>query len=262
MRLKLYQIDAFAERLFEGNPAAICPLDEWLPDELMQSIAAENNLAETAFFVETPSGYSIRWFTPTTEVDLCGHATLAAAYVIFNELGYKADEIHFDSRSGTLTVTCHGELLELDFPAQPIELCEPPAAILDAFSERPIAYGRSEDHIVIFENESAIIDANPNLMKLRELDLRGVAITARSSEYDFVTRFFAPNYGVDEDSVTGSAYTQLTPYWAKQLGKTTLRARQRSKRGGDLVCTVAGDRIRIAGSAVKYMEGTIKLPQL
>lgn len=259
MELTLYQIDAFANRVFEGNPAAICPLDDWLPDELMQSIAAENNLSETAYFIKTSNGYHIRWFTPTHEVDLCGHATLASAYVIFNILGYEKNEIIFESKSGLLKVTQNNDWLEMDFPSQAPVQCPIPEQILSAFNDKPIACLKSEDYIVVFENEESILNASPDLVILSELDLRGIAITARSKEYDFVSRFFAPNYGINEDPVTGSAFTQLIPYWSRKLNEKSLSAKQVSKRGGEVKCVDSGDRVKISGKAAKYMTATIEV---
>lgn len=258
MKLTLYQIDAFADKPFRGNPAAVCPLDHWLADELLQSIAMENNLSETAFFVATAEGYHIRWFTPTCEVDLCGHATLASAYVLFDCLGYPGERIEFQSRSGRLIVERDRDFLVLDFPARPPQACEIPKSIVDAFEAHPIACLKSEDYIVVFENEEAVLTAKPDLAKLKKLDLRGVAITARSGDYDFVTRFFAPNYGIDEDPVTGSAYTQLLPYWSQLLGKAELTAKQVSGRGGIVFGRFVGNRVKIGGKAAKYMVGTIQ----
>ena len=216
----------------------------------------ENNLSETAFFVPTEQGYHIRWFTPTTEVKLCGHATLASAYVIFNELAYAHERIVFDSLSGPLTVTKRDALFELDFPAQPPLPCETPGAIVTAFQQTPIETLKNEDYIVVFEHADAVLNAKPDIVALKELDLRGVAITAPGIQgADFICRFFAPNYGIDEDPVTGSAYTQLAPYWAERLGKKQMHAKQVSRRGGDVFCCVAGDRVEISGGAVKYMEG-------
>jgi PhzF family phenazine biosynthesis protein len=259
MELNLYQIDAFASRPFEGNPAAVCPIDEWLPDEIMQAIAEENNLSETAFFIPTGDGFHIRWFTPTSEVDLCGHATLASAYVLFNILGYKGDKVVFDSRSGVLTVTKDDEWLVMDFPVQPPVLCEIPQEIVKAFDEAPLECLKSEDYMVVFEREMDIETANPDFEQLKKLDLRGVIITAKSSGYDFITRFFAPKYGVPEDPVTGSAYTQLAPYWASKLGKKRFNVKQVSIRGGELSCEIVDDRVLISGKAIKYLEGKIKI---
>ena len=259
MEITLYHIDAFASKLFEGNPAAVCPLDAWLPDEIMQSIAAENNLSETAFFVLKGNGYHIRWFTPASEVDLCGHATLATAYVLFNILGYKKDKIEFESKSGILAVTKSDEWLVMDFPAQPPVSCDIPKEIIKAFDITPIECLKSEDFLVVFERESDIESANPDFEQLKKLDLRGVIITAKSTRYDFVARFFAPKYGIPEDPVTGSAYTQLAPYWASIIGSKRLSVKQVSSRGGELTCEIIDDRVLISGKATKYLEGKIKL---
>lgn len=259
MKLTLYQIDAFANKIFEGNPAVICPLDEWLPDELMQSIATENNLSETAFFVETSNGYHIRWFTPVYEVDLCGHATLASSYVIFNILGCEEKEISFESRSGLLSVKQNNDWLEMDFPSQPPVKCSTPEQILRAFDESPVECLQAEDYVVVFENEESILSANPNLLFLSELDLRGVAITSKSKSHDFITRFFAPKYGINEDPVTGSAFTQLIPYWSNKLNKQCLNAKQVSKRGGEVRCVYSGERVQISGKAAEYMVGIIEI---
>ena len=259
MELAIYQIDAFADKIFEGNPAAVCPLKEWLPDETMQAIAAENNLSETVFFVETEAAYHIRWFTPLFEVDLCGHATLASAYVIFEILGCEKDEIVFESKSGLLTVRKKDNCFELDFPAQPAVLCETPQILIDAFGQTPLYCLKRDDYILVFENEQIIENANPDLLKLLKADLRGVMITAPSQKYDFVLRFFAPKYGINEDPVTGSALTQLVPYWAEKLAKKAMFVKQISKRGGESHCKLSGDRVRIAGKAVKFMSGIIEI---
>ena len=259
MEITLYQIDAFASKLFEGNPAAVCPLDAWIPDEIMQSIAAENNLSETAFFVSKGNGYHIRWFTPVSEVDLCGHATLASAYVLFDILGYKKDKIEFDSNSGILAVTKVNEWLVMDFPAQPPVPCDIPKEIIKAFKIAPIECLKSEDLIVVFEKEIDIESANPDLEQLKKLDFRGVIITAKSTRYDFVARFFAPKYGIPEDPVTGSAYTQLAPYWASRIGSKRFSVKQVSSRGGELTCEIVDDRVLISGKAIKYLEGKIKI---
>lgn len=259
MKLPLYQVDAFAKKAFEGNPAAICPLDTWLPDEVLLSIAEENNLSETAFYIPTDKGFHIRWFTPTTEVDLCGHATLAAAFVIFSELNYKQDQIIFESKSGPLTVARDNTLLVMDFPAQAPVICELPSEIKQAFSTKPIEVLKSEDYIIVVDNENDVLTAKPNLSLLNNIDLRGVIITARSNNYDFVSRFFAPKFGINEDPVTGSAHTQLVPYWAKQLNKNNLHAKQLSSRGGELYCENLGSRVTISGYAVKYLQGEIEI---
>ena len=259
MELDLYQIDAFASRLFEGNPAAVCPLEQWLPEQTMQAIAAENNLSETAFFVPEGNGYHIRWFTPNGEVDLCGHATLASAYVLFTMLGYSEEMIEFSSKSGVLHVSRDNDEIIMDFPVQPPVVCEFPEAISKAFKPSPKQCLRSEDYIVVFENEAAVASAEPDFGLLATLDLRGVIITAPSSRYDFIARFFAPKYGIPEDPVTGSAYTQLAPYWAEKLGSKRFHVKQVSARGGELRCWIERDRVLISGKARKYMEATIFL---
>ncbi|MGR9087772.1 MAG: PhzF family phenazine biosynthesis protein [Gammaproteobacteria bacterium] len=259
MKLTLYQIDAFASKPFEGNPAAICPLETWLPDELMQAIAAENNLSETAFLVPDESGYHIRWFTPLHEVKLCGHATLAAAYVIFTLQGNKEKSIAFSSQSGILTVTKNEEWLEMDFPAQPPRQCATPEPILQAFKQTPAECLESEDYIVVFDSEDSILNAEPDMALLGGLGLRGVAITSQGNDFDFVTRFFAPKFGIQEDPVTGSAFTQLIPYWSGKLGKNFLSAKQVSKRGGEVGCLYSGERVIISGKAAKYLVGTIEI---
>ncbi len=259
MQIPLYQIDAFTSELFKGNPAAVCPLDAWLPDKMMQSVAEENNLSETAFFVPEGDGYYIRWFTPKSEVDLCGHATLASAYVLFEILDYGKGEIRFDSKSGLLTVTRDKDWVTMDFPAQPPVACDVPEEIKKAFQATPIECLRSEDLIVVFDRETDVEQADPDLHQLMKLDLRGVAITARSAKWDFVARFFAPKYGIPEDPVTGSAYTQLAPYWASKTGSKRFRVKQVSPRGGELTCEVVDDRVFISGKAVKYMEGRIEI---
>ncbi|MFK5891698.1 MAG: PhzF family phenazine biosynthesis protein [Pseudomonadota bacterium] len=260
MKLKLYQIDAFAKHIFEGNPAAVIPLDIWLEDSLMQSIAAENNLSETAFFIATDKGFHIRWFTPICEVDLCGHATLATAYVIFNVLKLaQTNKITFESRSGLLNVENNKNRIQLDLPAQPPSACDIPKALLQAFKIKPVACYEAEDYLLVFENEQDIVDAKPDYNLLMKLKHRGIIITAKSIDYDFVSRFFAPKYGIDEDPVTGSAYTQLVPYWATQLGKLEFHSKQVSKRGGELLCILSGDRVYITGKAVLYLQGEINL---
>ena len=259
MKLPIYQIDAFAKKPFEGNPAAVIPLNDWLSDCVMQSIAEENNLAETAFFVQNDSGFNIRWFTPNKEVKLCGHATLASAFVLFNYLGYESDSITFNSLSGSLGVTRSGDLLTLDFPSQKPEKCEAPAKLIDGLGQIPLECYKNEDYVAVFDNENEISNITPNYGNLEKLDLRGVIVTAPSSTYDFVARFFAPKFGIPEDPVTGSAYTQLIPYWAEKIGKSKFSAKQISPRGGELMCELKGDRILISGSAVMYMEGRVEM---
>lgn len=267
MNIPIYHVDAFSDRPFSGNPAAVCPLDEWLPDAMMQSIATENNLSETVFFVPSQQGFQIRWFTPLVEVNLCGHATLAAAHVLFHCLGYNAKRIRFEAKSGRLHVARDGDLLVMDFPAQMPRLCAAPALLQAVVATAPIATVpiaclKSEDYMVVLGDESDVLAIRPNYSLLKKLDLRGVIVTAASDQYDFVSRFFAPKIGIDEDPVTGSAHSQLAPYWSAQLGRSKLRARQLSARGGDLICEVVGERVMISGNAVTVMQGEIILDAL
>lgn len=258
MMLRLYQIDAFTSKLFHGNPAGVCPLEAWLPDHLMQNIAMENNLAETAFYVRQGNRFRIRWFTPAVEVDLCGHATLAAAYVIFHYDHLSENAIEFDSRSGVLRVRREGDLLTLDFPADPLRPADPPAGMAEALGARPReVYRGKTDILAVFEAQADIESMNPDFGKLAAVDARGIIVTARGSEVDFVSRFFAPQVGVNEDPVTGSAHTSLTPYWSARLGKTEMDALQVSKRRGWLHVRLNGDRVEISGRARAYLEGRI-----
>ena len=259
MKVPLYQIDAFASRVFGGNPAAVCPLEEWLDEAVLQAIAQENNLSETAFFVPTDQGYYLRWFTPVAEVDLCGHATLASAYVIFSIMDPALSRVSFSSRSGILTVSKEGDLLAMDFPSQPPRPCDAPADLLAGLGKEPLEVLRSEDFFVVFSSEGEVRELKPDMVKLNNLPLRGVIVTAHGGDADFVSRFFAPKYGIPEDPVTGSAHCALTPYWAERLNRKTLKAYQVSKRGGELFCSDHGKRVMIAGRAVKYLEGTITL---
>ncbi|MEW6646220.1 MAG: PhzF family phenazine biosynthesis protein [Pseudomonadota bacterium] len=259
MELTLYQVDAFADRLFAGNPAAVCPLQEWLPDATMQAIAGENNLSETAFFVAEPEGLRIRWFTPSCEVKLCGHATLASGYVYFHHVAPQAGQVVFNSLSGPLTVSRHGDLLTLDFPATPVEPVAAPALLESALGARPLEVYAADDWLVVLDSAERVRKLQPSMALLRQLERRGVIVTARGDDCDFVSRFFAPKYGIDEDPVTGSAHTKLTPYWALQLGKAQLRARQLSARGGELQCELRGARVLISGRVVPYLTGSINL---
>jgi PhzF family phenazine biosynthesis protein len=260
MRIPLYQVDAFTSRLFGGNPAAVCPLAEWLPDATMQAIAAENNLAETAFFVAQGESYLLRWFTPTVEVDLCGHATLASGYVVTYILRPERRSVRFDTlKAGPLEVTRDGDLLAMDFPAWPPEHGPADPRILGALGKPPaesfVARGRT---LAAFERAEDVAALKPDFTAMRQVPGADAIVTAPGRDgTDFVSRYFAPNHGVDEDPVTGSAHCVLTPYWAKRLGKNELRARQVSARGGDLHCTLRGDRVTLAGRAVLYLEGTI-----
>jgi PhzF family phenazine biosynthesis protein len=258
MKLKIYQVDAFAGALFSGNPAAVCILDKWLPDDLMQKIAMENNLAETAFVVKEKEGLHIRWFTPAAEVRLCGHATLATGHVIFHHLGEKKSEISFQSLSGELKVRKEGKELTLNFPADIMQEIEPPAAITEAIGLTPDkAFKGKTDFMLIYQDQSQVEKIRPDLRKLKETQARGVIVTAPGKESDFVSRFFAPAVGVDEDPVTGSAHTSLIPYWSKRLGKTEMKAVQLSSRRGYLNCKFLGDRVEIGGTAVTYLIGEI-----
>lgn len=261
MKLKLYQIDAFTDKLFGGNPAAVCPLNEWLPDDLMQQIAQENNLSETAFYVRKGNGYELRWFTPAAEVDLCGHATLATAFVLFFLEGHTGDEIHFHSpRSGLLPVKREGDWLKMNFPADTLTPILISNTILDAFDRAPIAaYKGKSDYLVVFEREEHVAQLVPNLPALELIPARGVIVTAPGRDTDFVSRWFGPRVGVPEDPVTGSAHTTLTPYWSKHLGKTFLTAKQLSRRGGLLQCRQLEGRVEISGQCRVYMKGEIEV---
>jgi PhzF family phenazine biosynthesis protein len=261
-KIPIYQVDAFTDRLFSGNPAAVCILESWPPAEWMQQVAAENNLAETAFVVPRGEDYEIRWFTPAVEVDLCGHATLASAFVLFNPLNYPGNIIRFHSKnSGVLPVEKRAELLILDFPADNLK----PVADHDLFLKleqflgtRPVELLRGKsDILAVMGNEKAILMLQPDFEAISKLDARGLIVTARGEQTDFVSRFFAPQVGVNEDPVTGSAHTSLIPYWSGRLGKNQLTARQLSKRGGDLVCEHRGTRCLIGGKAQLYLTGEI-----
>lgn len=257
MKLKLYQVDAFTERLFGGNPAAVVPLTAWLPDDVLQSIAGENNLSETAFFIPAGEGFQLRWFTPVREVDLCGHATLATAHVLFNILGHDQPVIRFDTRSGPLFVEKQGERLAMNFPADPPAPCAMIETLVRGLGRQPLAVLAASDYLAVFDSESTVRAIRPDQSLLAQLDRRGVIITAPGDEVDFVSRVFAPKYGIPEDPVTGAAHCALAPYWAERLGKRTLEARQISQRGGEISCTVREDRVMLVGSAVTYLEGDI-----
>ena len=260
MKLRQYQVDAFATRAFEGNPAAVCPLERWLDDGLLQAIAGENNLSETAFFVPADEGFELRWFTPVAEVDLCGHATLATAHVLFEHLGHPGEAVSFATRSGVLTVRRKDGLLEMDFPARPPTPCAAPEGLVRALGRQPTAVLRADDHLAVFDDEAAVRSLAPDFALLATLDLRGVIVTAPGCTDDFVSRFFAPRLGIPEDPVTGSAHCALAPYWAARLGKRVLSARQVSKRGGHIACALKDGRVMLAGSAVTFMEAQITLP--
>lgn len=261
MQIPIFQVDAFTDTLFSGNPAAVCPLERWLPDELMQNIAAENNLAETAFFTLTSNGYEIRWFTPTTEVDLCGHATLAAAAVMFDQLQVQGERICFSSRSGPISVTKVADGLQLDFPSQAPSVSTTAGDLSSILGFEAEQVLEATDLIAVAQNQQQLEQLNPNLNLISQLPYRGLIVTAPASgELDFVCRFFAPQSGIDEDPVTGSAYTELAPYWANRLDKSELTARQISKRGGSVHCQIAGDRVLISGQVKHYLQGVIQVP--
>lgn len=260
MSLRFYQVDAFTSEVFQGNPAGVCPLESWLPDGLMQNIAMENNLAETAFYVPTGDRFGIRWFTPAVEVDLCGHATLAAAYVIFRYDRYPENEIALDSRSGILRVRRDGDLLTLDFPVDTLRPAAEPAGLSEALGARPREIFRGKtDCLAVFGTQAEIEAMRPDFGKLGRVEARGVIVTARGTEVDFISRFFGPQVGIDEDPVTGSAHTSLAPYWAEKLGKTEMEAVQLSRRGGRLKVRLRGDRVDISGRARAYLEGRIEI---
>ena len=259
MKLPLYQLDAFSSSVFAGNPAAVVPLPDWLDDRLLQSIAAENNLSETAFFVRGPRGIELRWFTPGTEVDLCGHATLATASLILDQLGPERDAVAFETRSGRLMVQRDGEGFAMDFPADPPSPVEPCAGLVEALGVQPVEVLAARDYLVRLADEGSVRRLVPDLTALARVDRRGVIVTAPGQAYDFVSRFFAPGAGVPEDPVTGSAHCTLAPYWAERLGKRELRAFQVSARGGEVVCAHLGERVRLWGRCVFYLEGQITI---
>jgi predicted PhzF superfamily epimerase YddE/YHI9 len=261
MKLKLFQVDAFAERVFEGNPAAVCPLDAWLDDSLLQAIAEENNLSETAFFVRAGNVFELRWFTPANEVDLCGHATLASAHVLFEHLGFSGPEVHFQTQSGHLIVAKSPRGLRMNFPAVVPKVCEAPPALLAGLGEAPREVLTALDYIVVYENEDEVLALAPDFAQLEKLELRGVVATAPGRENDFVSRCFFPKFRVNEDPVTGSAHCELAPYWSRRLGRSELKARQLSKRGGTLFCEVEGERVFLSGSAVDYMTGEVRIQE-
>ncbi len=257
MKIKQYQVDAFSEKIFGGNPAAVVPLQSWLPDSLLQAIAEENNLSETAFFVPAGSQFELRWFTPLAEVDLCGHATLATAHVLFNHEGVSSQSVSFLTRSGELVVKRLGSGFEMNFPAREPSPCELPAELLKALGEQPIETLAADDYIVVYESEDTVRRIAPDMALLCQVGLRGVVITAPGREFDFVSRFFAPKLGVPEDPVTGSAHCSLAPYWGKRLNRTWLRALQCSRRGGEVGCELVANRVLLSGHAKTFMEAII-----
>lgn len=261
MEVPVYQIDAFASRVFAGNPAAVCPLEAWLPDATMQAVAAENNLSETAFFVREGDDHRIRWFTPAIEVDLCGHATLASGFLILTRLEPRRAAVTFQSKSGPLRVARDGARFTLDFPSLPPASCETPAGMVEALgvapSEMATAAGR---YFAVLADEAAVRAVAPDMARVAEVAPQGLTVTAPGDTHDFVSRMFAPSKGIPEDPVTGSTHTSLIPFWAARLNRNELRAAQLSLRGGELHCRLRGDRVDIAGEAALYMEGRIFVP--
>lgn len=261
MQIPVFYIDAFTTKVFSGNPAAVCPLQAWLSDELMQKIAAENNLSESAFFVPRGGGFELRWFTPTVEVDLCGHATLASAFVLFERLGFSQEKILFHTKSGDLTVTREGLKFSMDFPGRNVDLCQPSQELLANFANPPkeVLKSGSGTYIVVLNSEDDVQNFQPDFQKLAKVD-RCVNITAPGRECDFVSRFFGPNIGIPEDPVTGSVHCGLAIYWSARLKRSDrLYAIQLSARTGEVYCQVIGDRVLLTGSAVAYMEGQIRI---
>ena len=259
MKIPMWQVDAFATKVFAGNPAAVCLLDAWLEDGVLQAIAAENNLSETAFLVRNADGFDLRWFAPAKEVALCGHATLAAAKVLFDLRGWKEETIRFRTRQrGVLTVVKNGEWFEMDFPALPATPVQTPAGLVAALGAEPRqVLASTDDWLAVLDDEAMVRELKPDFAALKAFNCRCVVPTARGDEVDFVSRAFAPRYGIPEDPVTGSAHCALAPYWAGVLGKDELRAFQVSARGGEVRCRVAGDRVKLAGQAATFLEGTI-----
>lgn len=258
MKIPYFEVDAFASKPFHGNPAGVCPLPNWLDDATLQNIAAENNLSETAFFVPRGDDYGLRWFTPTVEVDLCGHATLASAFVLYSELDARSDAVRFHSQSGVLTVMRQNDVLTLDFPSRPPSPCTVPDGLIRGLGKQPVEILKARDYFCVFAAEADVRSLKPDFALLGTLDEK-VIVTAPGTDSDFVSRFFAPTAGVPEDPVTGSAHCTLIPYWAARLGKRKLFARQVSRRGGELFCELSGDRVLIGGKAVLYSRGQIEI---
>jgi len=264
MKLNLFQIDAFTDQLFGGNPAAVCPLEHWLEDKVLQNIAIENNLAETAFFVPlSETHFHLRWFTPEIEMDLCGHATLAAAFVVFEEQGCQHDSITFETQSGVLTVSKNNGYLKLDFPSRPPQKSELPKEIIAGLNIQPKEVWKARDYLLVYENEEQIKNLAPNVAIFNQINIDpgGIIVTSegQSETIDFVSRFFTPQASIFEDPVTGSAHCTLIPFWAKRLNKTELHALQLSERRGELLCKLNNDRVEIKGKAVKYLQGIIEV---
>jgi PhzF family phenazine biosynthesis protein len=261
VRVPYYQVDAFTNRVFGGNPAGICLLDAWLSADVLQKIAAENNLSETAFLVRRGEDFAIRWFTPELEIDLCGHATLGSAFVIFHELGFAGNTVHFTSKSGALSASRDGEVITLDFPAWTSEPCAAPAALVNGLGWMPREVRRNaEDLLAVLASEADVLSLHPDTAQLAAVDTRGIIVTAPGTDCDFVSRFFAPRLGLLEDPVTGSAHSTLIPFWSERLGKTRMFARQLSRRRGELYCEARAERVGIGGRAILYSRAHLELP--
>ncbi len=258
MKIPMYQVDAFTDKIFGGNPAAVCPLKEWPETAVMQNIAMENNLSETAFYIPDGDGFAIRWFTPELEMDLAGHPTLATAHVLFHHEGYEGKKIRFQSASGELVVVREGDRYVMNFPARPPQVMEAPGNLIEGLGKKPLGVYKSRDILVHYASEEEILGLKPDFGKLALLDCLGIIVTAEGKESDFVSRFFAPHAGINEDPVTGSAHATLIPFWAERLDKSVLHAFQVSKRRGELFCEYLGDRVKIGGRAVTFFTGTIE----
>ncbi|MBV9155011.1 MAG: PhzF family phenazine biosynthesis protein [Acidobacteriaceae bacterium] len=257
MEIPIFQVDAFSSSVFSGNPAAVCPLEEWLPDATLQAIAAENNLAETAYFVPNGNAFHLRWFTPVCEVDLCGHATLASAHVLFEELKAPGEVLRFATKSGELVVKRDGDLLSMNFPSWPPARIDPDPRIAAALGGNPVEILASRDFLARYNSAADVRALSPDMEALKSIGGFAFIATAPGTDCDFVSRFFAPSQGIPEDPVTGSAHCTLIPYWAGELGKTNLHAKQISRRGGELFCKLAGDRVEIAGQTALFLKGKI-----
>ena len=260
MRIPFYEVHTFTNRLFAGNPAGVCLVDEPLPEELMQKIARENNLPATAFVLDRGASFDLRWFSPTLELEVCGHATLATGHVLFEHLERREQALTFQTRAGDLKIARADGRLVLDFPVRPVASCEAPPLLIDSLGAKPLEVLKGADYLAVFESAEQIIALRPNLDAMAQLPVRGVIVTAPGDNCDFVSRFFAPQRGIAEDSVTGSAHCTLVPYWATRLGRKQLHARQVSQRGGELFCEDCGDRVHIGGTAVTYLEGMSNIP--
>ena len=260
MSIRYYEVHAFTDRLFAGNPAGVCLLDEPLPEERMQEIARENNLPATAFVLDRGGFFDLRWFSPSAQLELCGHGTLASGHVLFEHIGRQEKTLMFQSRGGELKVERAEGRLVLDFPARAMASCEPPPLLIDSLGDKPQRVLLGGDFMAVFERPEQIVALRPKLEGLAQLPVRGIIVTAPGKDCDFISRFFAPQRGITEDPVTGSTHCALAPYWSKRLGKTKLHARQVSQRGGELFCEDRGERVNIGGKAVTYLEGTLRSP--